>query len=716
MPRNPKQAKDVFVGEAAEPGLIITDIHLAWDGCSSVRQRLRDGIGVMHSSSGLSCDNGTCKLNSDILLPILHCMSENNQKKLPSVGDLRTELGKIFTVNKRVGADIQGLVASEAIHIRKLLSFVKAKARRGEVSKVMFMTARKPVFHLQESDEDAYDDDADEAEEEPVEGAPSAPDSIPTPSEPPMVPAIAPKPEEPEPSIPKTKADAAPSLIVGGALVASPQACTAHPITTPEPKQKFASPGAETPSPAISKMGSFSTSESESEMPTKPAKEYAAKQTWTPTPSQASSTQSRGSRLSEQDRAAIKARVAALRERLSLQSAGSSAHTSFGSASDETQPWDVMAGAELPEANMVEAEPLSNPAAEAAPPAAPLPNPVTEAAKSINAVACAVPLANPVTDAAVSNPVPPAAPLSNPVADAAPVSNPVADAAPVSNPVADVEQAGSRGPADFTESETPPTITRRAQLSLRSSLKKKRKGGAEEADPVKKRNKKRKLVKGKRTRRARVSRKRVMIKCFPVPTDEEIMAMPPLPEGWDKLPEEPSEPEEATEAETNAKRKVSTSSSSAPFLTMKKALQKYFQVEKIDDLRDQMVEFAKKFNNATSTPQWKFKMKGDLQAPTHHGLTHYWTRCSCGILRKWDKKEIVNFSSSGASADLDWAQKMCVVMKGGEMFAVYLDGLLEDNYIAQGAYDHECIEVEMMKDGIRDMISSAMTNLALVTV
>ena len=126
-----------FVGEAAEPGLSIADLHLGWDSSSNVRQRLRDGSGAMHSRSGLSCDNHTCKINNDLLLPILHAMSENSQKKLPSVGDLRSELAKLFTVNKRVGGDIQGLVASEAIHIRKLLSFVKAKARRGEVSKVL---------------------------------------------------------------------------------------------------------------------------------------------------------------------------------------------------------------------------------------------------------------------------------------------------------------------------------------------------------------------------------------------------------------------------------------------------------------------------------------------------------------------------------------------------------------------------------------------------
>ena len=100
--------------------------------------------------------------------------------------------------------------------------------------------------------------------------------------------------------------------------------------------------------------------------------------------------------------------------------AGSSGPTSFGNASDETQPWDVMAGANLEAQDTNQddaAKPLSNPVADAAPD---------------------VPVSNPVADAA------PDVPVSNPVA---PVSHPLADAAAASIP------EGSAGPADFTESE-----------------------------------------------------------------------------------------------------------------------------------------------------------------------------------------------------------------------------------------------------------------------
>ena len=142
MPRNAKlregreTPEGSFSGEAAEPGLCITDVHQAWDSSCDVRQRLRDGYGLMHPTSGLSCDNSVCVSNSGLLLPLLHCMSESSDRKLPSVGDLRSEMMRAFAVNKRVGPDVQSCVAGEAIHVRKLLSFIKAKVRREEVSQV----------------------------------------------------------------------------------------------------------------------------------------------------------------------------------------------------------------------------------------------------------------------------------------------------------------------------------------------------------------------------------------------------------------------------------------------------------------------------------------------------------------------------------------------------------------------------------------------------
>ena len=126
--------KKVVTGESQEPGLDITDVHMVWDGCPAIRDRLRSGKSFLDEKTGLACDNMTCALNSDVLNPILAGMGAHADRKLPSIGDLRNEMAICFRLNKRVGPEAQQVVASEAIHVRKMLSFVKAKVRREEVS------------------------------------------------------------------------------------------------------------------------------------------------------------------------------------------------------------------------------------------------------------------------------------------------------------------------------------------------------------------------------------------------------------------------------------------------------------------------------------------------------------------------------------------------------------------------------------------------------
>ena len=61
-------------------------------------------------------------------------MSENPERKLPGLNDLRHEMMCIYRANNRIGKGVQGAVAGDATHIRKLLAHVKSKARRQEVS------------------------------------------------------------------------------------------------------------------------------------------------------------------------------------------------------------------------------------------------------------------------------------------------------------------------------------------------------------------------------------------------------------------------------------------------------------------------------------------------------------------------------------------------------------------------------------------------------
>ena len=130
-----KTTKAQFRGEAFEKGLDIAEIHQKWDADSEIRNRLRGGaMSLLHPKSGLTCDNSTCSLNKGLLTPILMGMSANPDRKLPGLNDLRHEMACCFRANNRVGKEVMEAVAGDATHLRKLLSHVKSKARRHEVS------------------------------------------------------------------------------------------------------------------------------------------------------------------------------------------------------------------------------------------------------------------------------------------------------------------------------------------------------------------------------------------------------------------------------------------------------------------------------------------------------------------------------------------------------------------------------------------------------
>ena len=121
------------LGEAFEKGLDIEEVHLGWDSSSTIRNRLRDGQPFLHPRTGLGCDNSVCSLNSSVLLPILRSMSTAD-RKLPSVIDLRTEMSATYNMNQRNSKDDQQTIIGESLHVRKMLSHVKTKCRRQEVS------------------------------------------------------------------------------------------------------------------------------------------------------------------------------------------------------------------------------------------------------------------------------------------------------------------------------------------------------------------------------------------------------------------------------------------------------------------------------------------------------------------------------------------------------------------------------------------------------
>ena len=115
-------------------GLDIQGVHEAWQAEKTLWVRMRDGLPFLHPSTGLTADNRVCILNKEILYPMLQAMGQYVDRRLPNVSNLRAEIQQFLENNKRLQPADVANVPGDAIHIRKLLSFVKAKVRREEVS------------------------------------------------------------------------------------------------------------------------------------------------------------------------------------------------------------------------------------------------------------------------------------------------------------------------------------------------------------------------------------------------------------------------------------------------------------------------------------------------------------------------------------------------------------------------------------------------------
>ncbi len=117
----------------------ISGLAEEWDVDSDTRKRLRDGGPLLDPMTIQNREDiKTCALNFDLLAPLLIRVGLAN-RKLPTIDDLRDQIATILHINKRQGQDALQLMDDSARHIKKLLVFVKNKARRHEVS-----TATRP--------------------------------------------------------------------------------------------------------------------------------------------------------------------------------------------------------------------------------------------------------------------------------------------------------------------------------------------------------------------------------------------------------------------------------------------------------------------------------------------------------------------------------------------------------------------------------------------
>ena len=112
----------------------VADVHKQRDANQSLRGFLRNGNQILEAP--LCQDISSCIRHESLLIPILHKMAEREHRDLPAIEQLRHELEALLLKNKQ-GMDLQFQdVSKKAWALKKLLGFVKMKARRWEVSTV----------------------------------------------------------------------------------------------------------------------------------------------------------------------------------------------------------------------------------------------------------------------------------------------------------------------------------------------------------------------------------------------------------------------------------------------------------------------------------------------------------------------------------------------------------------------------------------------------
>ena len=108
-----------------------SDLPKEWDGTETIRQRLRDGGKLVSQEKGKDVKIPKCSANYDVMVPILAQIGAGS--RLAGIEDLRSAVSQVYSMNNRESSEDD--VDDDAWDIRDMVSFIKRKTRREEVSK-----------------------------------------------------------------------------------------------------------------------------------------------------------------------------------------------------------------------------------------------------------------------------------------------------------------------------------------------------------------------------------------------------------------------------------------------------------------------------------------------------------------------------------------------------------------------------------------------------
>lgn len=124
--------KEIAANFRIMPSLDVGGIWREWDNDEEGREVFRAGENILEPPA--CADISTSVKHGYLLRPILTRMALKENRPLPPVEQLREELEELFQHNKQ-GLELDFLeVGKKSWALKKLAGFVKAKARRREVS------------------------------------------------------------------------------------------------------------------------------------------------------------------------------------------------------------------------------------------------------------------------------------------------------------------------------------------------------------------------------------------------------------------------------------------------------------------------------------------------------------------------------------------------------------------------------------------------------
>ena len=100
MPRDRKYREREEEVAAKGPTVDLNTVHLEWDACQGLRDRLRDAKCLLNTDAKKEESNNACIKNAELLKPLLLRMGSLPKKPLPTVEDLREELQKLLLMHK----------------------------------------------------------------------------------------------------------------------------------------------------------------------------------------------------------------------------------------------------------------------------------------------------------------------------------------------------------------------------------------------------------------------------------------------------------------------------------------------------------------------------------------------------------------------------------------------------------------------------------------